>query len=738
MRHRLVYLCVPLLLLFATRAGATIFGNVRGIVHDPQHHPIAGGQVSIHAKTSAWSRLAQSNPDGEFEFNAVPLGEYAVEVKATGFAPLTQQITVTSGSAPILHFALRLTGAKEEVQVSASPVQLSTESPSTETVVNREEISRTPGADRTNSLAMITDYVPSATLIHDQLHIRGGHQVSWLIDGVPVPNTNIASNVGPQFDPKDIEYLEVQRGGYSAEYGDRTYAVFNVVTRSGFERNNEAELVASYGSFHATNDQISFASHTERFAYYASVSGNRSDLGLMTPSPTVVHGQESGVGGFASLIYNATPADQLRLVTSLRKDHYQIPNMPDQQQAGIRDTDRESDAFLNFSWVHTAGNGLLFTVAPFYHFNRAEYVGGLADTPLVPNDNRASNYVGLEATLGLVAAGHNLHAGVETFGQHDNAQFGLLANDGSGIALQQRQSQWGNIEAIFIEDQYKVKRWLTLTGGGRFTRYSGSLTETKADPRVSAAVRLPRLGWVLRASYGRYYQPPPLQTVSGPLLDFALQQGFAFLPLHGERDEQREFGITIPFHDWTLEVDNVRTAARNFFDHDALGHSNIFLPLTIQEARIRGWEGTLRSPRLFHRAQLHVAYSHQYVEGRGAVTGGLTDFSPPDEGYFFLDHDQRNTISSVLSLNLPRRAWATTTVSYGSGFLDGDGPDHLPAHTTFDLELGKSVGENWSVAVSALNVSNRRYLVDSANTFGGTHYVNPREISVELRYRFHY
>ena len=41
-------------------------------------------------------------------------------------------------------------------------------------------------------------------------------------------------------------------------------------------------------------------------------------------------------------------------------------------------------------------------------------------------------------------------------------------------------------------------------------------------------------------------------------------------------------------------------------------------------------------------------------------------------------------------------------------------------------------------AVSALNVSNRRYLVDSANTFGGTHYVNPREISVELRYRFHY
>ena len=28
--------------------------------------------------------------------------------------------------------------------------------------------------------------------------------------------------------------------------------------------------------------------------------------------------------------------------------------------------------------------------------------------------------------------------------------------------------------------------------------------------------------------------------------------------------------------------------------------------------------------------------------------------------------------------------------------------------------------------------------VDNSNTFGGTHYVDPREISVEVRWRFHY
>ena len=92
----------------------------------------------------------------------------------------------------------------------------------------------------------------------------------------------------------------------------------------------------------------------------------------------------------------------------------------------------------------------------------------------------------------------------------------------------------------------------------------------------------------------------------------------------------------------------------------------------------------------------------------------------------------------MLSLTLPRRSWATANVSYGSGFLNGDGPAHLPAHTTFDLALGKSMGENWSVALTALNAGNRRYLVDNSNTFGGTHYIDAREISVEVRWRFHY
>ena len=726
------------LALLAATLSATIFGTVRGLIHDPQHRPVSGAQVTLRSADSDFSKQISSDDAGEFHFQAIPLGEYWVTVDVPGFAAQQQKLTLTSGSDARLHFSLTLNKAQETVEVQDTYPAVNPASSTSQNVVSRQQIIETPGGDRSNSLSMITDYTPGAYMVHDQLHIRGGHQVSWLLDGVPVPNTNIASNVGPQFDPKDIDYLEVQRGGYNAEYGDRTYGVFNVVTRSGFERNRQGELVASYGSFNNTDNQVSFGDHTERFAYYGSFSGYRTDLGLETPSTRVINDQAAGLSGFGSLIFNKTPSDQLRLVTSVRGDHFQVPNTPEQQSAGIRDVENERDAFVNFSWLHTIGTGTVVTVSPFYHFNRAHYEGGPNDEPVIPEDDRGSNYVGGVVALGVTRGRHNARAGFQVFGQRDNQFFGLGV-PGSLTTLSQRQTLWGNTEAIFLEDQFRVSHWLTLNGGVRLTHFGGGLSENAADPRIGAAVRIPKLGWVGRAFWGRYYQAPPLLTVNGPVIESAIQQGFGFLPLHGERDEQREFGLTIPLAGWTVDVAQFRTGARNFFDHDALGNSNIFFPLTIDRARIHGWESTVTSPMVAGRAQFHLAYSHQYVEGRGGVSGGLTEFTPPETNdYYFLDHDQRDTLSSGLNFTFPWKIWSAVNVNYGSGFLDEDGPAHLAAHTTFDLSFGKTFGENWSLRVTGLNLANHHYLLDNSNTFGGTHFANPREIAIQLRYRFRY
>ncbi|HEY1939368.1 MAG TPA: TonB-dependent receptor [Candidatus Angelobacter sp.] len=740
MKRTTILITSIIAILISTWSFASVFGTIKAIVHDPQHRPVQGATVEVQSRTSAFKTSGTTNEDGIATVLNVPVGEYDITIASTGFSAAQQSVTVTSGNVQEMHFALTVSQHQETVEVSGTPELVNPSSSTPEALISRSDIAQTPGADRTNSMSMITDYVPGASMVHDQLHVRGGHQVTWAIDGVPVPNTNIATNVGPQFDPKDVDYMEVQRGSFSAESGDRTYGVFNVVTRSGFERSRQGELVTSYGNLNTTDNQLSFGDHNDRSAYYVSINGNRTDHGLETPTTDNLHNQADGGGAFTSLILNATPQDQLRFVGSARTDFFQVPNDPDQQAAGIRDREREQDIFGSFSWIHTFGQGVLLTVSPSYHFNRAAFEGlGAADQRLVTTDNRASSYLGGQASVNIVKGRHNASVGFYGFGQHDNTLFGLDGTNDTGdlvSAHPPRQKVSGDLEAFWVQDQYKVSSWLSLNAGIRFTHFAGLVSETASSPRLGAAIQIPHLHWVLHGAYSRYYQAPPLDTVSQDVLGVAPDQGF--LPLRGERDEQHDIGLTIPVRGWTLDFDHFRTGAHNFFDHDALGNSNLFLPLTIQSVRILGYEATVRSPKLFKKIDLHLVYSHQSVEGSGAVTGGLTDFSPPADGFFFLDHDQRHTLSTGFSAVLPYKSWLSGNVTAGSGFLDGDGPGHLPSYATVDLSLGHSFGENWSAKLTATNIADKRYFIDLSNTFGGSHVSDPRIVSVQLRYKFHY
>ncbi len=173
---------------FAGGVFATIFGTIRGIVHDPQHRPINGATVKLKSATSDWTQSMQTDQDGAFSFTAVPVGDYLVTVTKAGFADERETVTVVSDSSPMLHYQLQISTVNQSTTVSETSENVANvESVTPTTFVSREEIVETPGADRTNALQMITDYVPAAYVTHDMLHMRGGHQVDWLIDGVPIP-----------------------------------------------------------------------------------------------------------------------------------------------------------------------------------------------------------------------------------------------------------------------------------------------------------------------------------------------------------------------------------------------------------------------------------------------------------------------------------------------------------------------------------------------------------------------
>ena len=768
--RRISFLFAILLVYASPSAFATVFATLHGVVHDPQHRPIAGAQVTLQAADSAFALHATANSEGAFELAEAPIGVYRLTVSATGFESAVQTLSLASGTNPVLHIPLNVGRATETVFVQGD-VASAADTVTPTTLITRQVIESTPGADRTIGNEMITDFVPGAYMTHDMLHMRGGHQTSWLIDGIEIPNTKIASNVGPQIDPKDIDSMEVLRGSYAPELGDRTYGMFNVLPRNGFEFNRDGEFVLYGGNLGTGQAQLSYGDHTEKTSWYLSADGYRSNYGLATPIPTIYHDATDSQSGFVSLIRNQTAHDQFRLDGQLRHDYFQVPYDPSQTDYectsgyycswGLRDGQTERDSFVIADWVHTLSPKALFSVAPFYHWNESNYDSKTADVPAATTWHQNSNYVGAQADTHFDVGWNIFSGGLYSFYQRENDLFGvqvkgpnppypvvnsypnLPANNNAGLV------------EFYVADHLRLGPYVTLLGGERFSIYRAELDESAIYPRIGATVRIPHLNWVLRGFYGHFFQPAPIVTVSSSVLDYAsaLPSGEnAFTPLPSERDEEHQFGIQIPYRNWLLDVDTFKNRVNNFLDHSNIGESSIYFPIAVDGALIRAWEMTLHSPPLSRYGRFYVTYSNQIAEQRGNIIGGFTCTLPTDPAcdlgpnYISLDHDQRNTLNTGFTANLPEHTWFASNVYYGSGFSNGlgganEGPyngPYLPVHATFDVSAGHALGENWKLSGSVLNVTNHRVLLDNSITIGGFHYNDPRMFAAELRYRFHF
>ena len=241
--RRLLLLCLLSVLFGTSVALATIFSQVHGIVHDPQHRPIAGARVEVRARALRFRPNGCDRPRRFVTLASVPLGDYTVTVSQAGFEKVRQMLTLASDTAPILHFELQVGSVQQTVTVESPGQTANVNTVTPTTLIGRPTSRKRPAP--TAPTVMGHDHRLRSRRLHDPRHAPHARRPPgpWLIDGVQIPNTNIASNLAAQIDPKDIDYLEIQRGSYTSDIGDRTYGVFNVVPRTGFERDRQAELV---------------------------------------------------------------------------------------------------------------------------------------------------------------------------------------------------------------------------------------------------------------------------------------------------------------------------------------------------------------------------------------------------------------------------------------------------------------------------------------------------------------
>lgn len=246
------------LLLAAVPIAAQQTGIVTGVVTDERTgQPITGATVQVVDADLG----ALTNVDGRYMLRAVPTGEQTLRVTQLGYATVEQTTTVTEGTTQ-LDFqlatqaiqldAIMVTGQQieresREIGYSVSSIQGEDLSEVRETNFVNALAGRTPGVD---ILSQSGDIGASTRIvIRGVSSLSGDNQPLFVVDGVPISNSNIVSgtsqdrltgaidvgNRAADLSADDIESVTVLRGAAAAAtYGQRAKdGVVLITTKKG-------------------------------------------------------------------------------------------------------------------------------------------------------------------------------------------------------------------------------------------------------------------------------------------------------------------------------------------------------------------------------------------------------------------------------------------------------------------------------------------------------------------------
>src|SRR6267378_4243072 len=115
-------------------------GRISGFIKDPSGATIANAKVTVQNKSGV-ERQTTTNESGYYVITNVPPGFYTMIAEATGFQRYETRDNKLDPSADLVIDATLTVGASNQtVEVSASAVQLQTESAALQKVITREQI----------------------------------------------------------------------------------------------------------------------------------------------------------------------------------------------------------------------------------------------------------------------------------------------------------------------------------------------------------------------------------------------------------------------------------------------------------------------------------------------------------------------------------------------------------------------------------------------------------------------
>src|SRR6266853_753438 len=237
---RLTVLTVSLVLCFATAVfGQRTTGDLEGKVTDPNGAVVPNVSLTLTGVTVGFKRTAQSNDQGEFRIQQIPIGTYKITTAAlSGFAATTvENISVTIEKVTTVNVKLGLTATTVVVDVSASDVAglIDPAASKIQTNITSKMIEQLPKGTNFNSLLRLSPATRQEPLSGGfQVDGASGSENSFLVDGLSVENFRTGVLNGVNNIPTElVAEMQIKTGGFEAEHGGASGAVVSVVTRSG-------------------------------------------------------------------------------------------------------------------------------------------------------------------------------------------------------------------------------------------------------------------------------------------------------------------------------------------------------------------------------------------------------------------------------------------------------------------------------------------------------------------------
>jgi Carboxypeptidase regulatory-like domain/TonB dependent receptor/TonB-dependent Receptor Plug Domain len=226
------WLVLAAVLLVGTSAFAQTTSNLTGRV-TMDGNPLPGVTVTISAPQMQGTRTAVSDVNGNYNFTAIPPGQYTIRFEMESMQTVTRTSQVGLGQTGRTDVTMRLTAVAEAITVTASaPAVLETQE--IQTNLTQQLVQDLPILHNFQAQANLAPNVTTNSPNAAQLVISGApaHENLYMVNGAVI-NENLRGQIHNLFIEDAIQETTVLTGAISAEYGRFTGGVVNSITKSG-------------------------------------------------------------------------------------------------------------------------------------------------------------------------------------------------------------------------------------------------------------------------------------------------------------------------------------------------------------------------------------------------------------------------------------------------------------------------------------------------------------------------